>query len=286
MQLVLELAGVLFFKSSKFAHADAQRNSHTAQRRPPTMGGKPPRQHTSLLVTGLALSVALVAYVSLPEDDAPPPPPKSKRLKEGPVTVYGAAGGNKNSKLVATKAYRFLSETCAYKVMGAGSPEADGEYKHCGFEYNLAKFCKPGFTLAVNAKMRTWCACRTGTQHCYCAKVDTITAKPPLYLESVTTDSTSRKPELQMEAPRVVALSEEATCENKDERPSEMSWDVLQRSALSSAMSWGFEYFKNNYVPTEYKEELAKQAFAQTVIREDNARQAARRAKRKGGARE
>ena len=34
------------------------------------MGGKPPRQHTSLLVTGLALSVALVAYVSLPEDDA------------------------------------------------------------------------------------------------------------------------------------------------------------------------------------------------------------------------
>ena len=121
------------------------------------MGGKPPRQHTSLLVTGLALSVALVAYVSLPEDDAPP---------------------------------------------------------------------------------------------------------------------------------RVVALSEEATCENKDERPSEMSWDVLQRSALSSAMSWGFEYFKNNYVPTEYKEELAKQAFAQTVIREDNARQAARRAKRKGGARE
>ena len=98
------------------------------------MGGKPPRQHTSLLVTGLALSVALVAYVSLPEDDA--------------------------------------------------------------------------------------------------------------------------------------------------------SWDVLQRSALSSAMSWGFEYFKNNYVPTEYKEELAKQAFAQTVIREDNARQAARRAKRKGGARE
>ena len=157
MQLVLELAGVLFFKSSKFAHADAQRNSHTAQRRPPTMGGKPPRQHTSLLVTGLALSVALVAYVSLPEDDAPP---------------------------------------------------------------------------------------------------------------------------------RVVALSEEATCENKDERPSEMSWDVLQRSALSSAMSWGFEYFKNNYVPTEYKEELAKQAFAQTVIREDNARQAARRAKRKGGTRE
>ena len=138
----------------------------------------------------------------------------------------------------------------------------------------------------LNAKMRTWCACRTGTQHCYCAKVDTITAKPPLYLESVTTDSTSRKPELQMEAPRVVALSEEATCENKDERPSEMSWDVLQRSALSSAMSWGFEYFKNNYVPTEYKEELAKQAFAQTVIREDNARQAARRAKRKGGARE
>ena len=89
-----------------------------------------------------------------------------------------------------------------------------------------------------------------------------------------------------MEAPRVVALSEEATCENKDERPSEMSWDVLQRSALSSAMSWGFEYFKNNYVPTEYKEELAKQAFAQTVIREDNARQAARRAKRKGGTRE
>ena len=84
----------------------------------------------------------------------------------------------------------------------------------------------------------------------------------------MTTDSTSRKPELQMEAPRVVALSEEATCENKDERPSEMSWDVLQRSALSSAMSWGFEYFKNNYVPTEYKEELAKQAFAQTVIRE------------------
>ena len=84
----------------------------------------------------------------------------------------------------------------------------------------------------------------------------------------------------------VVALSEEATCENKDERPSEMSWYVLQRSALSSAMSWGFEYFKNNYVPTEYKEELAKQAFAQTVIREDNARQAARRAKRKGGTRE
>ena len=32
--------------------------------------------------------------------------------------------------------------------------------------------------------------------------------------------------------------------------------------------------------------EDAKQAFAQTVIREDNARQAARRAKRKGGARE
>ena len=99
------------------------------------MGGKPPRQHTSLLVTGLALSVALVAYVSLPEDDAPPPPPKSKRLKEGPVTVYGAAGGNKKSKLVATKAYRFLSETCAYKVMGAGSPEADGEYRPVSYTH-------------------------------------------------------------------------------------------------------------------------------------------------------
>ena len=60
--------------------------------------------------------------------------------------------------------------------------------------------------------------------------------------------------------------------------------DVVGRAPAVGALVGDVEYFKNNYVPTEYKEELAK-AFAQTVIREDNARQAAC-AREEGGARE
>ena len=127
-----------------------------------------------------------------------------------------------------------------------------------------------GYTLAVNAQMATWCACADGTANCYCAKADTISARPPRYMESVLGDvqvSADRSqapgrmtPSLiqasavltpchpwQPEAPRIIAKSTDITCDNSDERPSEMSWNQIQHGALSALMSWGVEYAKNNY---------------------------------------